>query len=256
MIYENSSNIEEEYKKNIEMTLKIKEAIKNDQIVVFAQPITPNKVGDIQKYECLVRMKDGDKIISPFFFLEIAKKARLYPTITKIVIEKSFEYFKYKDCEFSINLTLEDIQDEETVSFLKRKIKQYNIGKKLVLEIVESEGIEEYDTMNDFILHMKSLGCKIAIDDFGTGYSNFEYLMKLNTDYIKIDGSLIKDLDTDESAQVVVKLIVDFAKRLDIKVIAEYVHKKEVLDKVVEFNIDYSQGYFIEEPKEIVLQTK
>lgn len=253
MIFENSLEIKDEYKKNIDMTLKIKEAIANDQIVVFAQPITPNKIGDMQKYECLVRMKDGDSILSPFFFLEIAKKARLYPTLTKIIIEKSFKYFEFEDCEFSINLTLQDIHNEETVSFLKRKIKQYNVGKKLVIEIVESEGIEEYDTMNDFILPMKSLGCKIAIDDFGTGYSNFEYLMKLNTDYIKIDGSLIKDLDTDKNAQIVVQLIVDFAKRLNIKVIAEYVHKKEVLDKVVELDIDYSQGYFVGKPKEIFL---
>jgi PAS domain S-box-containing protein len=253
LTFENSSVIKSEYQKNIDMTVNIKNAIKEDNIVVFVQAISANKITKKDKYECLVRMKDHDKIISPFFFLEIAKKARLYPKLTHIVIEKSFEYFKDKDCEFSINLVLDDILREDTVSFLKRKINEYKIGHKLVIEIVESEGIEEFESVNEFILSLKSMGCKIAIDDFGTGYSNFEYLMKLNTDYIKIDGSLIKNVDTDEEAQLVVKLIVDFARRLDLEVIAEYVHNKAVQDKVMAMDIDYSQGYFIEEPKEIIL---
>jgi len=96
---------------------------------------------------------------------------------------------------------------------------------------------------------MKSLGCKIAIDDFGSGYSNFEYLLKLNLDYIKIDGSLIKNIETDANALIVVETIVDFAKRLKIKIIAEYVHNKGVSNKVKQLDIDRSQGYYLAEPK-------
>lgn len=249
--FESDPVIEAQYQNNTAMTTKIKNAIKHDNILVFAQAISPNKKGHPQKYECLVRMRDEDKIISPFFFLEVAKKARLYSTITKIVIEKAIHYFSDKEAEFSINLTLEDIQNDEVVSLLKSKILQYKIGHRLVIELVESEGIEEYESVMEFISTMKSMGCKIAIDDFGTGYSNFEYFTRLNVDYIKIDGSLIKNIHLDTCAEMVVDLIVQFAKRMNIHVIAEFVHDENVQGKVTVLDIDYSQGYFIEEPQEL-----
>ena len=249
--FTDSSDLEKHYQENIKMTTKIKHAIKNDDIIVFTQSINANTNDGKEKYECLVRMRDGDKIISPFFFLEIAKKARLYPTITKIVIEKSFQHFKDSTSEFSINLTIDDILDDEIVSYLKRKIKDYKIAHRVVIELVESEGIENFELVSNFIAEVKALGCQIAIDDFGTGYSNFEYLMKLNVDYVKIDGSLIKNLDTDENSQVVVELIVDFAKRMNIKTIGEFVHNEAVYRKIKSMGIDYTQGYHLGEPKEM-----
>ena len=131
----------------------------------------------------------------------------------------------------------------------KKKIDYYKIGHRLVLELVESEGIENFDDVHSFIQEFKGYGCRIAIDDFGTGYSNFEYLMKLDVDYIKIDGSLIKNIDTDESAQLVVELIIDFAKRMNIKTIAEFIHNDSVYQKIKSLGIDYSQGYHLGEPK-------
>jgi len=251
MAFENADDIEKQYLENISMTTKIKNAIKNDNIIIFTQPIKSNYIDGKSKFECLVRMRDGDKLISPFFFLEIAKKARLYSTITKIVIEKAFHHFKDSNSEFSINLTIEDILNDEIVSFLKRKIKDYRIGHRVVIELVESEGIENFEHIDKFIKDVKGLGCQIAIDDFGTGYSNFEYLMKLNADYIKIDGSLIKNINTDESSQIVVELIVGFAKRMKIKTIAEFVHNEQVYQKIKSLGIDYSQGYYLGEPTEL-----
>lgn len=242
-----SSN-EKEYHNNISMTTKIKDAIKNDKIVIYAQPIVSNTPNSKEKFECLIRMIDGDKVISPHFFLDIAKKARLYPTLTKIVIEKSFNHFMDSKSEFSINLNIEDILDDNIVLFLKRKIEEYRLGHRLVIELVESEGIENFEHIDGFIKEVKKLGCKIAIDDFGTGYSNFEYLMKLNADFIKIDGSLIKNLDCDENSKVVVELIVAFAKRMNIKTIGEFVHNDAVYQIVKEMGIDYTQGYYLGEP--------
>lgn len=249
--YEHSQDVEKEYQENINMTIKIKDAIQNDNIVIYAQPIKANTQNKKEKLECLVRMIDGDKVISPFFFLDIAKKARLYPTITKIVIEKSFEHFRDSESEFSINLNIEDILDKDIVIFLKRKIKEYRIGHRLVLELVESEGIENFEHIDIFIKEMKAFGCKIAIDDFGTGYSNFEYLMKLNADFIKIDGSLIKNIEHDDNSKVVVELIVAFAKRMNIQTIGEFVHNEAVQKIVKEMGIDYSQGYYLGEPKPV-----
>jgi len=247
--YDTSSDIQNDFEQNRKWVRKIKDAIHNDRIVVFAQPIVSLSNMHEKKFECLIRMIDTDgTIISPFYFLEIAKHSRLYTTLTKIVIDKSFKYFSTRDASFSINLTIEDIMNENILHYLREKIQEYKVSKKLVLEIVESEGIENFDEITNFIIEMKSYGCQISIDDFGTGYSNFEYLMKLDAQYIKIDGSLIKNIDHDESAQVVVALIVEFAKKLNRKTIAEYVHSKEVLDKVKEMKIDYSQGYFTGEP--------
>ncbi|MBA7671961.1 Cyclic di-GMP phosphodiesterase CdpA [subsurface metagenome] len=95
---------------------------------------------------------------------------------------------------------------------------------------------------------MKSLGCKIAIDDFGSGYSNFEYILRLAVNYIKIDASLIKNVDKDKNAQIIVATIVGFSKKLGIKTIAESVHSKKVYEKVGKLGVDYSQGYHLGEP--------
>ena len=173
--------------------------------------------------------------------------------LTKVVIKKSFEYFKDKDYEFSINLTLEDITNKNISSYIIEMLKEYNIASKVVFEIVESEGIQDFTYVNNFIDRVKELGCKIAIDDFGSGYSNFEYLIKLNADYIKIDGSLIKDILVNKNNQEIVITIVDFAKRQGFKTIAEFVSSKEIFEKVKELGIDYAQGYYISEPKPDIL---
>jgi EAL domain-containing protein (putative c-di-GMP-specific phosphodiesterase class I) len=113
-----------------------------------------------------------------------------------------------------------------------------------VFEIVESEGIEDYEDVLKFIIKVKSYGCKIAIDDFGTGYSNFTHLLKLQTDYIKIDGSIIKDLDTNLGSRALIKTIVNFAKEMGIKTIAEFVEDEKIFTIVKELGVDYTQGYF------------
>jgi len=111
------------------------------------------------------------------------------------------------------------------------------------------EGIENFEEVSAFIEMMKNLGCKIAIDDFGTGYSNFAYLMRLNVDFIKIDGSIIKNIDTDENSKIVTELIVSFAKRQNIETIGEFVYKEEIFDILKDIGIDYSQGYYLGKPE-------
>lgn len=253
-IYDKDLGLEEVYEKNILWTLNLKKAFVNDNIIPYFQPIYNLQTNRIEKYESLVRLRDEDgKIISPFYFLDIAKKSKQYVKLTKKMIIKTFDYFKDKDYECSINLSLEDIKRVDISSFILEKLKEYGIAPKVVFEIVESEGIDNFELINKFIDDVKKLGCKIAIDDFGTGYSNFNYLMKLNADYIKIDGSLIKDIVTNKNSQEIVKIIIDFSKKQGFKTIAEFVSSKEIFAKVKEFGIDYVQGYFIGEPKAEIL---
>ena len=195
-------------------------------------------------------MIDDDGIaVSPYYFLDIAKKSKQYLKLTKVVVKKSFDYFKDKDFEFSINITIEDIKNENISSYILDMLKEYKIASKVVFEIVESEGIDDFTQVNNFIDDVRKLGCKIAIDDFGSGYSNFEYLIKLNADYIKIDGSLIKDILINKSSQEIVVTIIDFAKRQGFKTIAEFVSDEEIFKKVKDLGIDYVQGYYIDEPR-------
>ncbi|MDD2895733.1 MAG: EAL domain-containing protein [Aliarcobacter sp.] len=253
-IYDQELGIEKIYEKNIMWTIKLKKAFESDNIVPYYQAIFNIKTNKIEKYEALVRLIDENGIaISPYYFLDIAKKSKQYLKLTKEVIIKSFEYFKDKDYEFSINLTFEDIKSKNISSYIIEMLKKYNIASKVVFEIVESEGIEDFSQVNSFIDTVRSLGCKIAIDDFGSGYSNFEYLIKLNADYIKIDGSLIKDILVNKNNEEIVITIVDFAKRQGFKTIAEFVSSKEILDRVKELGIDYAQGYYICEPKPEIL---
>jgi len=249
LLYDETLNVEQQYKNNMEWTKKLNYAIENDKISVYFQPIFDNQTKKMVSAECLIRLIDEDKIITPYHFLTIAKKSKLYSKLTKIMIQKSCQYFEHLDCDFSINLSVEDVLDEGIVEYITHNIKKYNVSEKIIFELLETEGIENYEEVSSFINEMKSLGCKIAIDDFGSGYSNFEYLLQLNIDYIKIDGSLIKNIDFDTNTQIVVETIVNFAKKLDITIIAEYVHSKNVYEKVKDLNIERSQGFFLAKPE-------
>ncbi len=254
LLYDENLNVEEQYQDNMEWVKKLKKAIEQNKIIPYFQPIFDTKSGNLASCECLIRLiDDNNSTITPNKFLTIAKKSRLYSKLTEIMIEKSCYYFEHIDCDFSINMSVEDILNEDVVEYIKKQIQKYNVSKKIIFEILESENIENYEEISLFINEMKALGCRIAIDDFGSGYSNFEHLLQLNIDYIKIDGTLIKNIDTDRNAQIVVETIVDFAKKLDILTVAEFVHNKEVSAKVKELNIDRSQGFFLAKPQEQII---
>lgn len=166
------------------------------------------------------------------------------------MIEKTFQTIGEQDISISINFTVEDIRDDKTISFFKAKLNEYHVAEKIIVELTEAEGIENYAEVSNFIHDIKKLGCRVAIDDFGTGYSNFTHLIHLNVDYLKIDGSIIQNILKDKNAEIVAKTLVDFAQQLGIETIAEYVDSQEILDKVKELGIDYSQGYFLGKPQD------
>jgi len=228
---------------------KIQYAIENDNIVPYFQPIIDVKNPNNKKYEALIRMIDNDNIIAPYIFLDIAKESKLYPQLTQIIMEKTCRIFENKDASFSINISIDDIQDKETVAFMSECIERYDIGNKIIFEILESEEIVDFDTTMDFIERMRSQGVRFAIDDFGSGYSNFSYMLQMRPDFLKIDGSLIENITQDSNEYYVVSAIVKFARSLDIKLIAEYVSTKEIVDILEKFDIDYMQGYYFSEPK-------
>ena len=256
VIYEETENLVQQFENNLKWTKKLSNALMDERIVVFVQPIFSSKNLEVEKYECLVRMidDDGKTVISPFKFLEIAKESKQYHQITRRVIDITFEHFsKLPDVEFSINFTLDDMLHRPTIDLLKSKLMSSGLASRFVLEIVESEGIDSFSEIPLIFSELKSIGCKIAIDDFGTGYSNFAYLLRLNVDYIKIDGSLIKNIDTDINSKIITSTILEFAEQMDLLTVAEFVHKEEILEYVTKLGIDYVQGFYLGEPGPIEL---
>lgn len=250
IFFNDNTALTEKNRNNIWMISKIKSAIEEDRIVPYFQGIVDNTTRRIVKYEALIRLIDNDgTVLSPFWFLEHAKKSKLYSKLTKIVVDKTFSLFETNHFEFSINLTLQDILDDEVRMFLYTKLSTSSAANRAVFEIVESEGIENFEEVIEFIQNVKHYGCKIAIDDFGTGYSNFSYLSKLDVDYLKIDGSLIKNITTDADHLLTVESILFYAHKKKIKTIAEFVENEEIFDTLIDLGIDYSQGYLFSAPK-------
>ncbi|QOY50903.1 EAL domain-containing protein [Candidatus Sulfurimonas baltica] len=248
-IYEDRMNFENEYERNLKLSGIVRYAVENSHIVPYYQAIVDTKTSEIKKYECLARLIDKNgKILSPVLFIPIAKKIKVYNIVTKTIIDKSFATFENSEFEFSINLSIEDIMSSEIFNFIIEKLKNSKASNRVIFELLESDAIIDFKKVERFISEVKRYGAKIAIDDFGSGYSNFAYLTNMRADYIKIDGALVQNIDVDENSLLVVETIVEFAKKLGIKTIAEYVHSSVIMDKVKELGVDYSQGFYIDEP--------
>ncbi|WP_373186089.1 EAL domain-containing protein [Halopseudomonas sp.] len=249
MLYDPADRARENYEHNIVWANKLKAALDENRLVPFFQPIMNIASGRIEKFECLVRMLDDlGEPISPSMFLPIARKIRLYRSVTRRMIDMSLQWFASNDYEFSLNLSSEDLLDLDLHEFIVERLQDRSLAERVIFEVLESESIENYEPVRLFIDRVKVLGCRIAIDDFGTGYSNFEHLLRLNVDIIKIDGSLIRQLDTDANAVSLTRGIVQFARELKLQTVAEFVHSPSILAQVRLLGIDFAQGACIGMP--------
>ena len=239
-----------QYAEQITRSNMIRNAIINDRIVPFYQPIF-NKEKQIVKHETLIRIQNSNEIISPSVFLEVSKRIKRYTDIEKMLIEKSFKLIADRpDAVISVNLSGRDMTDGDVSVFIIEKLNKYKVAGRVIFEILEDENVENIERIGTFIERVRRMGVKIAIDDFGSGYSNFSYILKLKPDYIKIDGSIIKNIDTSEDSRAIAGAIIAFAKKLDITVIAEFVRSKEVFDACVELGVDEFQGFYLGEPRD------
>ena len=254
-VYNNDIDTKEMIEKSMYWREKIKKALKNDKVIPFYQAIF-DVDKNIVKYETLMRIEDinekGEVVyLSPYFFLDISVKTKQYLQLSNQIISKALKDLKKTDKQISINLSFKDILDSEFIVFLDESLKKITNEDKsrVVFEILESDYISDYTLLEEFISKYRKQGIKIAIDDFGTGYSNFAHILKIRPNYIKIDGSLIKNIYSDKNSYEMVKSIIDFSKALNIRVIAEFVHSQEVFDSLVELGVDELQGFYLAEPK-------
>ena len=235
---------------------EIKAALEEGRVKAYYQPIFDNKTKKIRKYEALCRVEDRDQqVMSPQKFIKAALIGGLMTNITRAMIDQAFKRFSGTKYEFSINVTREDFMEGYLLAFLKRKCFLYNIEPSQVfIEIVESISFKSNEGCIDQILKLSQNGFKLAIDDFGSENSNYSRLLNVQANYLKIDGKFIENVDQNTNSQIIIESIVDFARKIGAKTIAEYVSSPSVFDTICRLGVDYSQGYYIGKAQPYLVQ--
>ncbi len=255
--YQPTHNIEARAEQNLAVLKQLRDALQNNAVVPFFMPIMNLRTGQVDHFECLIRVRQSDGgHMHPGQFLEVAKESRMYGDLTRIMIAKSIDRFSNTSYGFSINLSIEDILDDAVTDFLFSLLEvNPGIGPRLTIELLESEEVLNYEAVSAFVQTAHGFGCKIAIDDFGAGYSSLRHLLKLKVDNLKIDASLIKDIHSDANSRATVAAIVQLARDTGIGIVtAEFVHSREVFDVVCQLGVDKAQGYYIGPPMPEILE--
>ena len=235
----------------------IKDALEEERLVCIYQPIFNTKTKEIVKYEALVRLIDkekGEQLVLPAHFMNVIKGTSQYIKMSKLVLKEVFNVLdQYPDIEISVNLDLDDLYNTDMMKLITEKLYSHkNIADRLTFEILEHNEISDYEQVALIFQQLKTFGSKIAIDDFGSGYANYVYLIKLDVDILKIDGSLIQELlHEPERTKIMLESIKKLANVYKYEVVAEYVSSEEIYDVVKDLNIEYSQGYYLGKPKHI-----
>lgn len=239
-----------DHTENIFWLNEIREALSENRLTSFYQPIVPGNAGaGEERYESLLRMigREGE-VIPPLRFLDLAKKSRYYPQITRKVIEDAIAVASSRDLSISVNLSAEDIENPETSAFILEQLSVHG-GHNLIFEITETESIRDYSLVKQFVEGVRAWQSKIAIDDFGSGYSNYSYLIEIQPDFIKIDGSIIARVLLDEKSRLITESIVEFAHKIDAKVVAEFVSSEDIATVLRDMGVDYFQGFHFGKPE-------
>ncbi len=224
-------------------------ALSEDRVRPYFQGIRDNQSGEITRYEALVRLEHEGEVYTPYRFLNAARLSGLMPEIARRVIDKGFAEIAGKSCLLSVNITEEDLNQGYLAAYLDEKSAQYGVEpSRVTLEILE--GVSATGKKNHIkqLSALKQRGYQLAIDDFGTEYSNFERILELNVDTVKIDAKYIKNIAEDKTSYEVTRAIVFFAKNAGIETVAEFVHNEAVQAIVSDLGIEYSQGYLFSEP--------
>ncbi len=223
-------------------------AMEEHRVVPFYQGIRNNKTGKIDKYEALMRIVEEDgTIYSPALFLDVAKKYKIYNSLSLMMVEKALEEFRNRPEQLSINISAYDIGNEQFTTWFLETIKTYPNTHNLVIEFVETENYQD-GKLFDFIRQVRKHGCKVSADDFGSGYATYSAIISLSPSYIKIDGTIIKDVATAKENVIILRSICFMAELVGAETIAEYVENEEIQAVLEEYGVNYSQGYLYSKP--------
>jgi len=228
----------------------VKDALDLDRIYCIYQPMFDTQTQEVYKYELLIRMENKEgKLIVPDKFLSSIRYTQVYIEITRRVLQQAFNALREHDVKLSINLDLQDLFNDEILDlFVSTFEKNLSFAQRLSIEILEHEEILEFKVISERLSKLRKLGIKIAIDDFGSGFANYKYMLNMHIDILKIDGSLIANIDKNENAYKIVQSIQILATNLGIQTVAEQVETQGEFDCIKQLNIDFAQGYYLAKP--------
>ncbi len=240
------------FKKEMSLLKVINDAISNKLVIPYYQGIMNNNTKQIDIYESLMRIADKDgRIYFPNDFLPVAKEYKLYDQLSQMMIEKVLDDSPKRPFSVTINLNTSDIYNQNILNVIFDKLQKLERPDKIIFEIVESEEITDYDYLKTFTDRIHALGAKIAVDDFGAGYSNLMHVLRIDLDFIKITGDIVKDVNKDPSCREFIGMISSWANGKDKKVIAEFVENEEIQRVIKSNKVAYSQGYLFSKPQKI-----
>jgi diguanylate cyclase (GGDEF)-like protein/PAS domain S-box-containing protein len=247
-------------RREMQWAARINNALEENRFELFRQTIQPLQTEEEgAHYEILLRMRDENGgIISPGLFIEAAERYGITPKIDRWVIRSAFRWLVSEADErerlslCSINLSGQSLADEKFLPFVVDQFQMSGIdATKICFEITETSAIASYSQANRFINALKELGCKFALDDFGTGLSSFGYLKHFPVDFLKIDGSFVKEILHDPIDREMVRSINEIGHLTGKQTIAEFAENEEIITMLKGMGIDYAQGYGVSEPKRV-----
>jgi Amt family ammonium transporter len=246
-----------EQKGQMQWVSRLQSALDDDRLRLYVQPIVPlhGDANERMHYEVLVRLEEDGKIVLPGAFLPAAERYGMMARIDQWVVNNTLAWVGDRlrqgrfDATLSINLSGASLSDERFRQSLRAMLEHIQLPPASVcFEITETAAVANLSKVVHFIGEVKQLGCAFALDDFGSGLSSFAYLKNLPVDYLKIDGSFVKDIESDPIDLAMVQAINAIGHVMGLKTIAEYVSSEAILDRVREIGVDYGQGYHLGQP--------
>jgi diguanylate cyclase (GGDEF)-like protein/PAS domain S-box-containing protein len=235
---------------------RIKEALENDRFIIYKQTIKALNGDDpTPHYELLVRMRDQDgALVPPGAFIPAAERYNLMNAIDRWVIDNAFGFLRQAQQSgdqgiYAINLSGNSLNDDELPKYIQNKISEHCVNPgQLCFEVTETAAVFNLEKVSHMIKSLKILGCRFSLDDFGSGLSSFGYLKSLPVDFLKIDGSFVKDMNTDPMNHAIVEAIHQVGHSLSIRTIAEFVENQEIADQLQSIGVNFGQGYYFSKP--------
>ena len=225
------------------------DALKQETITPFYQPIIDINTKEIISYEIYSRIKDGDKYILPKFFIDLSKKAGILKDISKSVFKQGFEELARTDYSFHINLSNSELKDGSIVDYLVYLSSSFSIEhSRIILDITNYELLDPCGKIVKTLFRLKELGYKISLKGFATGNINIELISMLEPDFIKIHQVLLQKAILDSNLKNSLSFLIQYTKQAKIKSIVVSVEDEKILSEAIELGFDYAQGYFIEKP--------
>jgi diguanylate cyclase (GGDEF)-like protein/PAS domain S-box-containing protein len=236
----------------------IRDALARGRFVLHAQPILDLKANEVVQFELLIRMlNERDELVPPASFLGTAERFGLIRSIDRWVVRQAIELLgrerkKGNLLRVSVNLSGKSLADLELTTFIETELAEQGVEPhQLTLEVTEHAAITDIERAKIFAFAIKQIGCRLALDDFGVGSSSFNHLKHLPVDYLKIDGSFIRDLPKNAIDQHLVKAMVEVSRALRKRTVAEFVSSPEILKMVRDSGVDFAQGFHIGKPDSI-----